>query len=196
MDDAPSGPDAAGDDLGQRLSTAVVLFHEAVGRRLGLRALDHRALTLIEREGPLAAGSLVELTGLTPGGVTGLLDRLGALGYITRETDPTDRRRVVVAVHPRARAALADAFGGLGRAMAGLMAGYDDAELAAITEYVTGTIDILHAETRRLSAEKPTGEEPAGEESVEEDPTEDELAEEDPAQEDSVEEEVGRGGAG
>lgn len=34
VSDADTGPAAAGADLGWRLSTAVVLFHEAVGQRL------------------------------------------------------------------------------------------------------------------------------------------------------------------
>ncbi|MCK9869587.1 MarR family transcriptional regulator [Nocardiopsis dassonvillei] len=149
--------DAAGDgsDLGRQLSTAVVLFHEAVGQRLGLRALDHRALGLIEREGPLTAGALAELTGLTPGAVTGLVDRLHRLGYVQRVPDPADRRRVLVSADVEARPDHADAFAGLSRAMGELMAGYDEAELAVITDYVTKTIDILHTQTRRLSESEP-----------------------------------------
>ncbi|WP_017571557.1 MarR family winged helix-turn-helix transcriptional regulator [Nocardiopsis halotolerans] len=151
MSDADTNPAAGGADLGWRLSTAVVLFHEAVGQRLGLRALDHRALGLIEREGPLTAGALAELTGLTPGAVTGLVDRLSRLGHVRRTPDPADRRRVLISANSDARPDLSDALTGLSRAMGGLMAKYDDAELAAITDYVTNTIDILNAETQRLS---------------------------------------------
>ncbi|OOC54393.1 MULTISPECIES: MarR family winged helix-turn-helix transcriptional regulator [Nocardiopsis] len=157
MSDADTDPAATGAELGWRLSTAVVLFHEAVGQRLGLRALDHRALGLIEREGPLTAGALAELTGLTPGAVTGLVDRLSRLGYVRRVPDPADRRRVLVSADTEARPDLADAFTGLSRAMGDLVAKYDDTELAAITDYVTNTIDILYAQTRRLGAPGPTG---------------------------------------
>ncbi|MBB4932940.1 DNA-binding MarR family transcriptional regulator [Lipingzhangella halophila] len=152
MSDADTGPAAAGADLGWRLSTAVVLFHEAVGQRLGLRALDHRALGLIEREGPLTAGALAELTGLTPGAVTGLVDRLCRLDYVRRTPDPADRRRILISVDPETRSDFTDTFAGLARAMGDLVARYDDTELAVITDYVTNTIDILHAETRRLSS--------------------------------------------
>lgn len=147
-----TGPDAESGDLGRRLSTAVVLFHEAVGQRLGLRALDHRALGLIERQGPLTAGALAELTGLTPGAVTGLVDRLHRLGYVRRVPDPADRRRVLISANVEARPDPADAFAGLSRAMGELMARYDEDELAVIADYVTRTIDILHAQTQRLSA--------------------------------------------
>ncbi|MFD0591918.1 hypothetical protein ACFQZ4_04560 [Catellatospora coxensis] len=45
-------------DLGWELSTASVLFHEAVARRLGLTAVEHKALGMIVRGGPLPAGAL------------------------------------------------------------------------------------------------------------------------------------------
>ncbi|KII00074.1 MarR family transcriptional regulator [Streptomonospora alba] len=143
---------AAEADLGWRLSTAVVLFHEAVGRHLGLRALDHRALGLIEREGPLTAGALAESTGLTPGAVTGLVDRLRRHGYVRRTPDPADRRRVLISVDPDARPDFAGAFAGLSKAMSELMATYDETETAAIADYVTNTVAILQAETRRMTA--------------------------------------------
>src|SRR5699024_4194273 len=62
------------------LSTAVVLFHEAIAQRLGLSAADLKALGLIMRDGPLTAGALAQRTGLTPGAVTGLVDRLEHAG--------------------------------------------------------------------------------------------------------------------
>ncbi|QBI53060.1 MarR family winged helix-turn-helix transcriptional regulator [Streptomonospora litoralis] len=152
--DTEPGPDrgSAGADLGWRLSTAVVLFHEAVGQRLGLRALDHRALGLIEREGPLTAGGLADMTGLTPGAVTGLVDRLRRHGYVQRTPDPADRRRILISVDTATRPDFAGAFTGLAGAMSELLAGYDDTELAAIEDYVRNTIEILNAETRRLAA--------------------------------------------
>lgn len=144
------GPDAA--EWGRRLSTAVVLFHEAVGARLGLSAADQRAMALIEREAPVTAGRLAELTGLTPGAVTGLLDRLERAGYVRRSQDPGDRRRVLVSPAPERRPEVGDAFAELGRDMAAFMADYDERELALIVDYVQNTIAVLERQTRRLGA--------------------------------------------
>lgn len=137
-------------DWGKRFSRAVVLFHEAVGERLGLSAVDHRALTLIEEHAPLTASTLAELTGLTRGAITGLVDRLEAAGYVRREPDPHDRRSVLI-VPTGARRAVGDLFGGLRSGMAELIAGFDEKERAAIGRWVAGTIEVLHEETRRLS---------------------------------------------
>ena len=44
----------------------------------------------------MTAGRLAELTGLTTGAITGLVDRLERRGYARREPHPTDRRSVIV----------------------------------------------------------------------------------------------------
>ncbi|MBM6403563.1 MarR family transcriptional regulator [Phycicoccus sp. CSK15P-2] len=140
----------ADDDLGRALSTAVVMFHEAVGRRLGLSAVDQRALALVHRTGPVTAGRLAQETGLTPGAVTGLLDRLESRGLVHRAVDPDDRRRVLVS--PAASPDGADdAFEGLRREMAEVMAGFRPEEAQVIGEYVRRTVEVLRRQTRLLS---------------------------------------------
>lgn len=139
-------------DLGWELSTAVVLFHEAIGRRLGLSAVEHKALGLITRAGPLTAGDLAERTGLSPGAVTGLVDRLERAGYVRRTRDRADRRRVLVTTVPGRRPDLSEIFDELTAAMTALIDRYDEHQLRAIHDYVVGTIDILHEQTRRLTS--------------------------------------------
>jgi DNA-binding MarR family transcriptional regulator len=136
--------------LGRELSTAVVMFHEAVGAYLGVSAGDQRALTLIGRDGPMSAGQLAEKTGLTPGAVTGMIDRLERAGLARREHDTGDRRRVLVT----ATAGRPDVFGGLAAAMNEMARRYDEAELAVIADYLTRTVDILREQTRKLTARR------------------------------------------
>ena|SRR5882757_5132882 len=81
--------------LGRDLITAVVVFHDEVGRRLGLSATDRKCLDLISR-GPVTAGELARHTGLTTGAITGTIDRLVAAGYAERTPDPVDRGRIWV----------------------------------------------------------------------------------------------------
>ena len=137
--------------LGWELSTAVVLFHEAIGQRLGLSAVEHKALDLITRHGPLTAGALAEHTGLTSGAVTGLVDRLERAGYVRRAPDPADRRRILIAAVPDRRPDLTVVFAELGQEMAGFLARYDERELAAIADWIANTIRALQAQTRRLT---------------------------------------------
>lgn len=139
---------AEGNRLGAELSTAVVLYHEAVGRRLGLSAADQRVLGLIGREGPLTAGALAQRIGVTSGAATGLIDRLERAGHVRRDSDPADRRRILVT----ARQDRGD--GGpvreLSVAMGEVMSRYSQEELAVIGDYVRRTVVVLEEQTRRL----------------------------------------------
>jgi DNA-binding MarR family transcriptional regulator len=148
--DVDQGP--ADGDLGWRLSTAVVLFHEAVATRLGLSATDHKALGIITRAGAMTAGELAQATGLSPGAVTGLVDRLEAAGHVTRDRDPADRRRVVVVPARRAGADLSGVFADLTAAMPEVVAPNVARRAEAMRDYVLRTIAVLAEQTRKLSA--------------------------------------------
>ena len=77
----------------------IVSNYEAV-ESVGLNPTDIGSLCLLLLNGPAPAGRLAELTGLTTGAVTGVIDRLEAGGFVHRETDPGDRRRVIVVPNP------------------------------------------------------------------------------------------------
>src|ERR671929_1333638 len=83
-------------DKFREMSTETIMFHQAVGDVLGLHITDHKCLDLIYRFGAMPAGRLAELTGLTTGAVTGIIDRLEEAGYVRRANDPKDRRRTIV----------------------------------------------------------------------------------------------------
>ena len=63
---------------------------------LGLAPTDLVGMCLLQLHGPAAPGWLAEMTGLSTGAVTGMVDRLERAGYATRAQDPQDRRRVIV----------------------------------------------------------------------------------------------------
>jgi DNA-binding MarR family transcriptional regulator len=63
---------------------------------VGVNPTDLGALCLLLLHGPAPAGRLAELTGLTTGAVTGVVDRLEKGGFVHREVDPADRRKVIV----------------------------------------------------------------------------------------------------
>ena len=149
MNDPSSPPD--GDELGWQLSTAVVMFHEAIAERLGLSAADHKALSIVSRAGAMTAGELAQRTGLSPGAVTGLVDRLVAAGYVDRVRDAGDRRRVLIVPASTGQVDLSEIFAALTTAMHELLAKYDQQQVQVIHDYVVGVIDVLHEQTRRLS---------------------------------------------
>lgn len=66
----------------------------------GLSSTDFRALIHISEselnKEPLAAGGLRELMNMSAGAATYVVDRLVSAGYVRRESDPYDRRKVVL----------------------------------------------------------------------------------------------------
>lgn len=63
---------------------------------VGVNPTDLGALCLLLLHGPAPAGRLAELTGLTTGAITGVVDRLEKGGFVHRELDAADRRKVIV----------------------------------------------------------------------------------------------------
>ncbi len=73
---------------------------QTVAVRFGLSESDIETLEELIDMGATTAGKLSEITGLTSGAVTRVIDRLEQAGYVRRVADPADRRRVIVEVVP------------------------------------------------------------------------------------------------
>jgi DNA-binding MarR family transcriptional regulator len=59
----------------REMATETIMFHQAVADEIGLHITDHKCLDLIRQYGAMPAGRLADLTGLTTGAVTGIIDR-------------------------------------------------------------------------------------------------------------------------
>lgn len=53
-------------------------------------------IDVLREKGPITAGEMSKITGLATGSVTALIDRLEKMGYVHREKDPDDRRKVII----------------------------------------------------------------------------------------------------
>jgi DNA-binding MarR family transcriptional regulator len=95
-----AGPAAAVGEIAVSLKTFAArhLVHSMLAAEaLGLAPADLVGMCLLQLHGPATPGWLAEMTGLSTGAVTGVVDRLERAGYVTRAQDPQDRRRVIVA---------------------------------------------------------------------------------------------------
>lgn len=84
------------DQAGRRSGAQAALFSHAVADRLGLNRSDFECLDTLDWTGPITAGRLAELTGLTTGAITGIVDRLEGAGLVRRDKDQSDRRKVIL----------------------------------------------------------------------------------------------------
>jgi DNA-binding MarR family transcriptional regulator len=145
-----TGPDPG--DSWRRLVARALVFHEAAAERLGINATDLKCLELAVGEDEITPTRLAELTGLTSGAITGVLDRLERRGIVRREADPDDRRKVVVRVDPDRAAEIAALYVPFLAATTELLAGWSPAQRSALTDYLVGVGSALEAEIVRARA--------------------------------------------
>lgn len=138
-------------ELGRKADMAIVMFQTAVAERLGLGLTDLFCGELLSRTGPITAGELADVTGLTTGAITGVIDRLEKNGFAQRENDPQDRRRVLVRALPDRWAELGEPlYRGVNQRFADLHAAYSDDELATIADYIDNMSKVYDEEAIRL----------------------------------------------
>jgi DNA-binding MarR family transcriptional regulator len=126
-----------------------VVVHQAIADRFGLGPSDLKCLDLARTERPLTAGKLAELTRMSTSAVTAMLDRLERAGFIERQRDTADRRRVYVVSTGRHEADVAAAFGPLDQAMRELLASQSDEHLDFLATFIA---DLNQAARRALAA--------------------------------------------
>lgn len=82
--------------LSQKYAYTSIQMHESIARNAGFSATDHKYLGFFLQKGNLTAGELAELTGLTTGAITGLIDRFEKKNLVKRQFDSSDRRKVII----------------------------------------------------------------------------------------------------
>jgi DNA-binding MarR family transcriptional regulator len=135
-------------------------FFRAAAGRAGMTVTDMQVIDILRTSGALTAGQLADLTGLTTGAITGMLNRLEKSGIALRERDPEDNRRVIVRLGAgedalREVSAIVDS---LGSAWDEMVASYDDEHIAFLLEFLKRSNAITRQELARLR-EAPQGEE-------------------------------------
>jgi len=105
---------------------------------VGLNATDTKCIDLILRgpAGGVTAGWLADMTGLTTGAITHILDRLERGQFVERVRDTQDRRKVFVRVRPKSLEPLTPKYEAIGKAYMVLFEQYSDKELQLICDYM------------------------------------------------------------
>jgi DNA-binding MarR family transcriptional regulator len=132
------------------MSTETIMFHQNVADALGLHITDHKCLDLIRQYGAMPAGRLAELTGLTTGAITGIIDRLEKAGYVRRANDPKDRRRTIVepTQNKKWERKIESIFIPLHERMHKLLSSYSESELDFLLDVSTKTVELTHEESK------------------------------------------------
>jgi DNA-binding MarR family transcriptional regulator len=130
---------AAGRGLRDLRIELAVLNHR-VGTRVELRDLDFDCLDVIARSGPLTPSALGARVGVHAATMTGILNRLEAGGWITRQRVEGDRRAVLVGTTPEGQRELYGLFEGMNTRLEQICDRYSDQELDTIVDFLRRTV--------------------------------------------------------
>jgi DNA-binding MarR family transcriptional regulator len=146
-------------EVENRKSTAESLFLlQAITQRSGMNLTDLQCISILTSTGPITAGRLAEEMGLTTGSVTGVIDRMERAGYVRRERDPNDGRRVIVRPVSEKLERAAGFLGSQNRVLEELMSDYDERDLALFLDLMRKSNAMTREETARIRAASEGGE--------------------------------------
>jgi DNA-binding MarR family transcriptional regulator len=138
--------------LSQHYAYASIQMHEAVARKAGLSGTDHKYLGFLIEKGEMTAGELSQLTGLTTGAVTGLIDRFEKRDLVKRQFAENDRRKVIIVPHTEnIMALLAPLYAAFRKKSEKLLASFSDKEVKVIEAYFLKAIGIMEETTAELN---------------------------------------------
>ena len=134
----------------RRSSAQGVIFGQTVADVAGISGSDLECLDFLNLEGRVTAGRLAEVTGLTTGAITGVVDRLEKAGLVRRERDAADRRKVFIATVPENVAKIGKFYEHMQRAMQQAFDSYTDAELRLLLRFASQGYATMLAATEEL----------------------------------------------
>lgn len=133
------------------LGTRTVLYQQSVAASLGLYNSDFLSVDILHEKGPVTAGELSKLTGLTTGSVTALIDRLEKSGFVRRQHDPNDRRKVIIVPLYENKEEVSKTYLMLHAAMVKLASSYSDEELELIIQFLHKASIVLEEQIHILN---------------------------------------------
>lgn len=135
----------------QLQTAATLLLENAIAERLKINMIDLHCSNLLRIMGPMTAGKLAEATGLTTGAITGMLDRLEKIGFVRREMDPSDRRRIFVHAQQDAmNTTIGPLYESLMQATLDLVSSYTDDQLSFMIDHMRSANALMMDETQRI----------------------------------------------
>ena len=121
----------------RRSSAQGVIFGQTVANVVGISGSDLECLDFLNLEGRVTAGRLAEVTGLTTGAITGVVDRLEKAGLVRRERDAETGARCLSRPF-RKTSRRSDGFTSpCSAAMQKVWESYSDAELRLLLRFAT-----------------------------------------------------------
>jgi DNA-binding MarR family transcriptional regulator len=135
-------------------------FFRAAAARIGIAVTDMQVLDILDLTGPSTAGQLADLTGLTTGAITRILDRLEEAGLVRRARDPNDGRKVIVRIErgKDEMSKVRSILDSVEKTWDEVASRYDEEQIAFLLEFLKYSNELSRKELAQLQQEAPSGE--------------------------------------
>ena len=141
----------------RRTGSIMQLLGQVSAERIGINVTDLNCLNLLALSGHLTAGELARRSGLTTASITGVLDRLEDAGFVRRQRDAQDRRRVLVYLDAtRGLRDVAPVFAPLVQAWRAVAGEYTDEQLSLILDFQRQVEQIMRDRLIELGGNSPS----------------------------------------
>jgi len=133
---------------------AATLFVHTISEITGIHSTDIKCLDFLSEVRSATAGDLAKITGLTTGAITAVIDRLENAGFVKREADNNDRRKIIIrliAGNPNNLELVRDLFA---NQIPNLLSEYKTDELKLIAEWNIKIATVFHSEIEKLKISK------------------------------------------
>ncbi len=117
-----------------------------ISRRFGLTELQSAVLRNVTVDGPTSSVQMSRKLFVSPSNMTGIVDRLVGKGLVERIPKPGDRRVVLISLTERGLAVGLELPDPIERKLTHGLAGFEEAEIEALSRIIRQIIDILEAE--------------------------------------------------
>jgi len=128
----------------RRLDMALAGMHAGLSQRMDVTALEMLAVDHLDMGGAMGPSDLARRLHMTTGAMTALADRLDERGYVVRGAHPSDRRRTVLSLTQKARAAARLHVLPMAHEVESLAAELSDDQRQTVAVFLDGLVAIAH----------------------------------------------------
>jgi len=139
---------------GRDNSRMSLMFRNAIADGMGLGVTDAECMDFLLEAGSATAGELAAKAGLTSGAMTSAIDRLERAGFVRREPDTKDRRRVIVKPVLENLDKANELYGRFVAAVGAVLEGFSEEELAVVIRYNQALTEVYRRQIELLRSER------------------------------------------
>lgn len=137
----------------RKLTRSSLMLQYAVAEKMKLNATDAECIDFLMEMGPSTAGDLAKVTRLTTGAITNVIDRLEKAGFVKRESDPKDRRKVIIRYIPKKHEKTKHYYDAMAADVYELFSTYNENKLKSLLRHSDSLTEIFQKHAEKIFKE-------------------------------------------